>query len=306
MPNGFDFANRLSVDGGVNMKSCMAARSATSAIILAIGSLLMVGGALAQGQSPVPSGADNNSKPVATPRTADGHPDLTGDWSVNFLSVIAKGEVSPDGKERAVLFAAPNGDVKNIGNGDPAARRAANKNKPPYKPELVKKWEALDDDSNHTDPTAFSCLPPGVPRIGAPSQILQTPGWVVFFYASQDRTRLIPTDGRPHLDADPSYLGDSVGHWEGDTLVVDVTHLNDQTWFGPGYFHSEAMHVVERFTRVGNSIKYEVTVDDPNVLTQAWNMTPRNLKLAGPFAQIEEDPPCVDRDQGHLVTNQVN
>jgi hypothetical protein len=254
-------------------------------------------------QAPPPK--DQSPAAAPTPRTPDGHPDLTGNWSFNFLSIIAKADISADGKDRAVLFAAKDGDVRNIGNGDPASRRAAAKNKPPYKPELVKKWEELDDNSNKTDPTGFSCLPPGVPRIGAPSQILESPNWVVFFY-SANRTRLIPTDGRPHLDADPSYLGDSVGHWEGDTLVVDVTHLNDQTWFGPGYFHTEAIHVVERFTRLGNTLKYEVTVEDPNVLTKPWEMTPQTLKLSGPFAQIEEDAPCIDRDQAHFVNNEVN
>ena len=127
-------------------------------------------------QTPAPAAAA-----VPTPRTPDGHPDLTGNWSFNFLSVIAKADVSPDGKQRAVLFSAKDGDPQNIGNGVPAQRRAANKNKPPHKPELWKKVEELDDDSNKTDPTAFSCLPPGVPRIGAPTQIVQTPGWVTLF-----------------------------------------------------------------------------------------------------------------------------
>ena len=84
------------------------------------------------------------------------------------------------------------------------------------------------------------------------------------------------------------------------------TQLSDDTWFGPGYFHSDAMHVVERFTREGNDLKYEVTVEDPNVLTKPWVMAPRTLKLHGAVENIESDVPCVDRDQGHLVTNQVN
>ena len=74
-------------------------------------------------------------------------------------------------------------------------------------------------------------------------------------------------------DLEPSYMGDSVGHWEGDTLVVDVTGFNDKTWLGPtGTFHTEALHVTERYTRVDyNTINYDVTMEDPNVLTKPWN-----------------------------------
>ena len=77
------------------------------------------------------------------------------------------------------------------------------------------------------------------------------------------------TDGRSVTDVDPSYFGDSVGHWEGDTLVVDVTHLNDETWLANGgYFHTDALHVVERYTRQGNTLRYEATAEDPNVMTK--------------------------------------
>ena len=117
--------------------------------------------------------------------------------------------------------------------------------------------------------------------------------------------RVIPTDGRQHrTDLEPSYLGDSVGHWEGDALVVDVVGFNDLTWFeSDGRFHSEAMHVIERFTRDGDLLKYEVTVEDPNVLTKPWTMNPRLLKL-DPTALLTEDPPCIERDAPHMVTNE--
>jgi hypothetical protein len=276
---------------------------------LALAAALLLAGFIAAPQSLVAQGGPPQGPPpddtTPTPRTPDGHPDLTGDWGFRMPAGLAKGFVSEDGKERAVLFGVPQGDIRNIGTTIPAQRRLHDKNRPPYKPELEKKVEDLDDHSNQTDPTGFSCLPPGIPRIGTPSQIMESPGWVVFFY-NENRVRVIPTDGRPHLDAEPAYLGDSVGHWEGDTLVVDVTHLNDETWMGPGYFHSDALHVVELFTRKGNTLRYEATVEDPNVLTQPWVLTPRTLRMAGPFHQIEEDAPCVEHDKPHLVTNQTN
>ena len=98
----------------------------------------------------------------------------------------------------------------------------------------------------------WHCIPNGVPRSGAPRQIVQTPKLIVFMYQddiARADSRLIPTDGRPHrTDVDPSYNGDSIGHWEGDTLVVDVNQLSDETWlsrgridqYGSGYFHSDA------------------------------------------------------------------
>jgi hypothetical protein len=90
-------------------------------------------------------------------------------------------------------------------------------------------------------------------------------------------------------DIDTSYMGDSVAKWDGGTLVVDVNNLNDDTWLGPdGSFHSEAMHVVERLTKNGDTLNYQVTVEDPNVFTRPWVMNPRTLRLCTgePRAQL--------------------
>jgi len=119
--------------------------------------------------------------------------------------------------------------------------------------------------------------------------------------------RLVPTDGRPHrADVDPSYFGDSIGHWEGDSLVIDVTHFNDDTWLaaipgqgGSGYFHTEALHVVERLTRIGDTLRWEATVEDPNVLTKPWKMTPRTEILTE--GMIYEQPICEERETPHIV-----
>src|SRR5438876_2894719 len=149
-------------------------------------------------------------------------PDLNGIWGVAPLPAIVKpGEsvrwllplkgVDPEGND--VFKGLDRIQVNN---------RAAAPNKPEYKPELLAKVKELSDKQGVLDP-AFYCKPQGVPRMGAPSQIVQTPGQVVFLYGASNLFRVIPTDGRPHrADADPSYLGDAIGRWEGDSLVVDV------------------------------------------------------------------------------------
>jgi hypothetical protein len=113
--------------------------------------------------------------------------------------------------------------------------------------------------------------------------------------------RIIPTDGRPHrTDVDPSYLGDSVGHWEGDTLVIEANQFNDDSWLTDnGAFHSADMRITERLHRVGDVIEYQTTVEDPKVLLQPWHPRMRVIKLT--TNELAEPTPCVDTDLKHLV-----
>ncbi len=154
---------------------------------------------------------------------------------------------------------------------------------------------ARQDVLEYLDPRV-KCLPSGLPRAHLPVgyntyQIVQIPGYVVMLYEWNHLYRYIPLDGRPHVNADIRLgMGDSRGHWEGNTLVVDVTNFTENTWVvghgappegapasalttGHGVFHSDALHVVERFTMSdADTIHYEVTIEDPQVFTQPWTI----------------------------------
>ncbi len=133
------------------------------------------------------------------------------------------------------------------------------------------------------------CITRGVPAGMFPAgynnayQIMQTPGYVTILYEMIHETRVIPVDGSPHLPSSMRmWNGDSRGHWEGNTLVVDITNFNGKGWIATsaatgrikGIPQSEALHVVERFTRTdANTILYEVTIDDPNVYTKPWKVS---------------------------------
>src|SRR5260370_13287052 len=161
----------------------------------------------------------------------------------------------------------------------------------------------------------YECKPYGVPRGslrgggGYAMQIVQNADVVAFLY--EDRPgpyfRIVYLNGQHPKDLDPSYYGHSVGHWEGDTLVVDVAGLNDETWLGSGtvgpklaMMHSDQLHVVERWTRAGDVLNYEATVEDPVMFTKRWVMTARQTQIAAPGDYIRPTM-CVPFDKNHLV-----
>jgi len=126
------------------------------------------------------------------------------------------------------------------------------------------------------DEPELHCYQSGVPHSESNQfgvQIIQTPGYFVQLSEFMHTVRIIPTDGRPHIDSKVRlFQGDPVGHWEGDTLVVDTTNQNTKTWFDTsGNFKTEALHVTEKFIpQDANTIVYEVTVTDPDIYTQPW------------------------------------
>jgi hypothetical protein len=197
-----------------------------------------------------------------------------------------------------------------------ALLRRSGSNKPIYKPEYWEMVKYNDANANEEDPSN-NCMPAGIPRGGIPSYISQHGDHVMFVYpgqggliATQTMYRMIPIDGRPHTplqDLDGTYTGESVGRWDGDTLVVDSWGFNSNTWFDQigGYFHSENMHVVERLRREGNTLTWTATVEDPDVLLEPWTTTPRVAMLnPRPKEVLPESQPCSERDLSHIVTKE--
>jgi len=230
----------------------MAIRILRSVAMLAIGvALLSASGAAQRRSEPRPKSA--------IPRAPDGKPDLSGVWITGALQLLI-------GEEEAAA----------IRKADEAAGRPVfRREPPPYKPEADAKRQEYVARRGIDDPMA-RCLISGVPRITTrplPFEIVQMPGRVIILYEAHHAFRIIPADGRQHPDdLEPSYLGDSVGRWDGDTLVVDVTGFNTNTWLaGVGTIHSDQLHVTERYTRdTPDTIVYDVTIEDPVVFTKPW------------------------------------
>ena len=247
------------------------------------------------------------AKPVATendtPRRPDGKPDLNGVWTERFDGTdTLPGQVDEKGSVDAVLRSRTGGLYAAEIDGHVIAK--GSRNRPMYKPEYWEKVRDLELHSLQEDPE-FKCQPWGVPRIGQPQQIVQQDNQLVFLYSGWPSItnvyRVIPLN-RPHNAervSQQTSRGDSVGHWEGDALVVDTIGFNDETWLTSrlGYLHSTDLHVVERFTRTGDKIKYEVIVDDPTVLLEPWVWEPRTMTLnKKPDAMLPEDFPCSEKD----------
>jgi len=219
-----------------------------------------------------------------TPRIA-GHPDLTGSWAEFNIGWIG------------------NYGNRRCGPGQVGCRRETNQTedfelyspsrfgmlgRPLYKPEHWDKVQQLDMWTNKEDPV-MTCQPLGLPRQGPPRRIFQTENDITFIYGQfpdagggYPEFRMVATDGRQHA-ADAAYaakyFGDTVGRWEGDTLVLDSIGFIDTTWIGRGgYFHTSDMHIVEKFRREGDAIFYDLTLEDPEVLAEPLVFPTRILR----------------------------
>lgn len=230
---------------------------------------------------------------------ADGHPDMQGFWNAgNNGGAVFELQNHPTG--RPPFFGPGKGAIVDPADGFiPYQEWAAAKAKDTFEHHLAEEPE-------------LHCYESGVPKqmyVQFGFQILQPSNYVVMTWEFMHAVRIIPTDGRPHIaPAIKLFEGDSVGHWEGETLIVDTTNLNDRTWYDTvGNFHSDQQHVVERFTEVdSNTIKYEATVEDPKVLTKPFKMAFDLYKSNDPkyeqmeFACIEgnEDVSHYTKDKG--------
>ncbi len=181
----------------------------------------------------------------------------------------------------------------------------------PYTPDLTKGTAAQltpwgQQQLSRFDGKADPCLPQGVTRQANapdPVEIVQTPERVVILYESWHIFRSIPTDGRSHpKNLDPTWFGNSVGKWDGDTLVIDVTGMNDKTNLDTnGHPHSDQLHLVERLRRIGpKTMSYEVTVDDPKAYTQPWKQS-RVFNLQPGLELMEYVCLENEKDRSHLV-----
>lgn len=293
----------------------MKTRLIRSAAVVAIIAVFAGPGGFGAGAQVAPAGG--TAAAVATPHTAEGHPDLSGMWSATAASrgapdeqgnVVFKYQARPCSPGQ--VDCAPGVNLER----DSTFTGRSNPNRPLYKPEFWDKVQALDLNTNKEDPL-FQCQPLGVPRMGPPTKIVQLPKELIFLYAqggagsaTQD-FRIIPVDGRPHdplRSKDLTFYGDAIGRWQGDSLIVDSLGFNDLTWIGRGgYFHTIDMHVIEKFTRGGNTLTWQATVEDPAVLIKPWTMDAVTMNLnLDPKATIVEGLPCDERDQEHMVTQE--
>ncbi len=240
----------------------------------------------------IPCGAAFSQDEI--PRLANGKPDLTGTWDngagIGFIRPVLDGDsICISGCARPEAAARPAGPP-------PAPDR------PVYRAEHVAAVEDMNARQVELDPV-LRCMPPGVPRIGPPDKIVQQVDQVIFLYddVSGSFFRIVPTDGRGHMSGiEPSFLGDAVGRWDGDVLVVETANFNGETWLtDDGSFHSSDLRVVERLSRDGDVLTWEATAHDPTVLAEPWAVRPRTATLTD--IELVEAPPCIERDLEHMV-----
>jgi hypothetical protein len=219
--------------------------------------------------------ADHVAGQSAIPRMADGKPDLNGVWERPYVP-----------------------DMTRNGRNQQGAGTL------PFTPEYAEKFK-------NYDPAKFDytghCLPQGLTRSmnsPFPIRIVQTPKIVAILYEAWNVFEIIYADGRPHpKELDPTWIGHSIGKWDGDTFVVDTTGFNDKTNLDTaGHPHSDAMHVVERFQRVDDKhIAYEITIEDAKAFTQPWKNT-RTFTLRPDWEVMEYycEENNKDLSEGHL------
>src|SRR5215831_5569233 len=256
---------------------------------MAIVAILVV---IMQGIIASPAPAQEASAPVAplpaaapkyrAPRTADDKPDLSGIWqAIN----TAEWDIQTHDAKAGPLV------VMGAAGGIPAGLGVVEDGPLPYRPEALAKKKENEANWLALDPVV-KCFLPGLPRatyMPFPFQIVQSPQYVSFTYEFAFASRVVNIGMKSKAPVD-SWMGWSSGSWDGDTLVVDVTGIVEDTWFDrAGDYHSDVLHLTERFTPTSpNTLLYEVTVDDPKVFTRPWKMSMPLYRRVEPNMQLLE------------------
>jgi hypothetical protein len=235
------------------------------------------------------------------PRTPDGKPDLNGIWQTlneanyDLQMHMAKPAMALRAGPYGPVPAAPVLALGAVGAVPPGVG-VVEGNEIPYKPEAAAKKKENQEKWLELDPE-IKCYLPGVPRatyLPYPFQIFQSQSalFIAYEYAGAVRNIYLKDPGPAPVD---SWMGQSVARWEGETLVIDATGFNDSSWFDrAGNFHSDKLHVVERYTRTGpDVISYEATIEDPDVFTRAWKISMPLYRRLDKNAQLM-DFKCVE------------
>ena len=246
-----------------------------AAMAAAGGAMIAVTALPVEGQQAAPPAA------YRAPRLPDGKPDLNGIWQAlneanyDLEPHMARSALALRPGPYGPVPAAPVLALGAVG-AVPPGLGVVEGDTIPYLPEALKQKKDNQEHYLERDPE-IKCYLPGVPRanyMGHPFQILQSTKsiFIAYQYAGATRDIMLKDPGPAPVD---SWMGQSVGKWEGDTLVVDVTGFNDQSWFDrSGNFHSDALHVVERYTRTApNVITYEATIEDPKTFARPWKIS---------------------------------
>lgn len=282
---------------------------------IAIAGIVALGGAAldrdVRGQAAPTSAAKptaaqtSEAKAWTPPRTADGQPDFHGYWTEKKGGLMGLYSIEDGASEEHALITGTKATKGQSYVIDPPDGKI------PYQPwsaavrQEIKQSYQHPTRPYHIDPVVRCFLEGTRNFYQSVFQFVQTRDQVVLLFEYQHAYRVIPLDTHPHI-AEPIklYMGDSRGHWEGNTLVVDVTNNNDQTWFDlVGSFHSDAMRITERYTMTGpNAMRLEATFTDPQVFTRPWTMAVSFERNAMPGFELLEDA-CHEgeRDAAHIL-----
>ncbi len=250
------------------------------ALIATAAAATSLGGAI-----PAATAKNTASEAYSPPRLSDGTPDLRGIWQARTTAYVnVEGHPAEKGiaAARSIIVDPPGGKI-------------------PYLPDALK--HRVDNYKNRaTADPASNCFQAGVPRtvyLPTPFQIVQSPGNLAIVYTDNHAYRIVDPSAIPHDDGIDFFMGDSRGHWEGNTLVIDVTDLGDQTWLDEaGNFHSDQLHVVERYTLLGpNTMMYEATMEDSMTYSRPWTIRLLLYRNTKHGARITEDE-CLEGADG--------